>query len=121
VDAGGDAHKRVVLEAALPDYLRVMYPAWRIWEAAGYWHACRRGNFRQVFAPGAQVYALHADSPAGLWGRLVSESDKEHTLPIVRDAGDMHYGGEVPFRLSPRVHGNGRRDGACAETHLRLL
>lgn len=123
MDAVPGAHRRAVLEAALPGHLRVMYPGWFIWEAAGYWHAHRRGNFRQGFEPQAPQYALHADSPAGLWARLIVEMDKETILPIVTHAGEGDYRSEVPFRLPRRVHtqGNRRRDGTSAVSHLRLL
>ena len=123
MDAGGDALRRVVLETGLPSQLRVMYPAWRIWETAGRWHACRRGNFRQVYEPGVPQFAVHADSPAGLWAALVSEMDKENTLPILVDAGDDEYGIEVTSRPPRPVHkhGSSGRDVISAERNLRSL
>ena len=98
-----------------------MYPGWRIWGGDGTgWHACRRGNFRQVFAAGTLLYAVHADNPAGLWARLITETDQEHKLPVVLDAGDEDYRGKAPSCPSRRVHahrGNGQ-DGSTG-THLR--
>jgi hypothetical protein len=122
VDAGKPgALRRACIEAVLPALLREMYPGWRVWEAAGRWHACRRGQFRQVYEAGALLFAVHAESPAGLWAKLVSETDKPTTVPMVMDAGERHHREEVPF-CPARVHAPVcGRDGTSARDHLRLL
>src|ERR1700722_7156765 len=81
--AGGDGPRGVV-RAARADGLRALigaapsvgagqltgeirreYPGWHIWrDASGWWHARRRGNFREEHHAGALLYAVHEPDAA---------------------------------------------------------
>jgi hypothetical protein len=51
--------------------IRRAYPDWHVWrDATGWWHARRRGNFREVHRPGAPRYAVYESDPALLCERL---------------------------------------------------
>jgi hypothetical protein len=51
--------------------LRRAHPGWHLWrDGTGWWHARRRGNFRQEYRPGAPLYALHEPSLLLLRDRL---------------------------------------------------
>jgi hypothetical protein len=40
--------------------IRRAFPGWHIWQdPVGWWHARRRGNFREHHRPGAPLYAVH--------------------------------------------------------------
>jgi hypothetical protein len=55
--------------------LRRAYPGWHIWrDGAGWWHARRRGNFRQEHRPGAPLYAVH-EPDVGLLRQRLREQD----------------------------------------------
>jgi hypothetical protein len=57
--------------------LRRRHPAWHIWrDGAGWWHARRRGNFRQEHRPGAPLYAVHEPDTVLLRERL-QEQDRQ--------------------------------------------
>jgi hypothetical protein len=59
--------------------LRRAYPAWHIWQdGRGWWHARRRGNFRQEHYVGAPLYAVHEPEVALLRQRL-EEQDPGRT------------------------------------------
>jgi hypothetical protein len=49
--------------ATVAQQLSGQFPAWRIWKNRGIWHARRRGDFQQSYAPGAPLYALTAPDP----------------------------------------------------------
>jgi hypothetical protein len=51
--------------------IRREYPGWHIWrDASGWWHARRRGNFREEHHAGALLYAVHEPDAALLRTRL---------------------------------------------------
>lgn len=51
--------------------LRRAYPGWHIWrDGTGWWHARRRGNFREEHRPGAPLYAIHEEDVVVLRERL---------------------------------------------------
>ena len=56
--------------------IRRAYPRWHIWrDTSGYWHARRRGNFREERHPGAPLYAVH--EPAATLLRLRLKEQEE--------------------------------------------
>lgn len=58
--------------------LRRSYPGWHIWrDAMGWWHARRRGNFREVHLPGAPLYAVHEPDALLLRLRLMEQDGLE--------------------------------------------
>ena len=54
------------------------YPRWHVWHDAptGRYYARRRGRFRALSEPGAPLYAVFSDSPAGLRALLAAEDAK---------------------------------------------
>lgn len=100
----GDGH---TVRATGPDGLRAMigcapplttwqvlaetrraYPGWHIWEApAGWWHARRRGNFREDYRPGAPIYAVHEDSLVLLRARLEQQEELDRVEGVGRAEG----------------------------------
>jgi hypothetical protein len=58
--------------------LRRAFPRWHIWmDGGGFWHARRRGNFRQEQQPGAPLYAVHDPDVASLRERLAEQERQE--------------------------------------------
>jgi hypothetical protein len=84
VRAAGPDGLRALISAAPPfstwplaGELRRAYPAWHIWrDGAGWWHARRRGNFRQEHRAGAPLYAVH-ESDAVLLRERLREQDQQ--------------------------------------------
>lgn len=78
VRASGPNGLRALISAAPPfatwhlaGELRRAYPSWHIWrDGTGWWHARRRGNFRQEHRPGALLYAVHEPDAVLLRERL---------------------------------------------------
>lgn len=59
--------------------IRRAYPRWHIWrDPTGWWHARRRGNFREEHRPGAPLYAVHEPAAALLRRRLAQQEDLDH-------------------------------------------
>ncbi|MGH3274057.1 MAG: hypothetical protein ACRDNZ_06985 [Streptosporangiaceae bacterium] len=87
VRASGPDGLRALISAAPPfctwhaaGELRRAYPGWHIWmDAAGYWHARRRGNFRQEYRRGAPLYAVHEADAQSLRERLAEQERQEPT------------------------------------------
>ena len=54
------------------------YPRWHVWHDArtGRYYARRRGRFRALSDPGAPLYCVFSDSPAGLRALLAAEDAK---------------------------------------------
>jgi hypothetical protein len=46
-------------------------------DGGGFWHARRRGNFRQEQQPGAPLYAVHEPDVASLRERLAEQERQE--------------------------------------------
>jgi hypothetical protein len=60
--------------------LRRDYPGWHIWrDGTDWWHARRRGNFREEHRPGAPLYAVHETDAAILRERLSQQSELDET------------------------------------------
>jgi hypothetical protein len=82
VRASGPDGLRALISAAPPfatwhlaATLRRAYPGWHIWrDGAGWWHARRRGNFRQEYCAGAPLYAVHEPEVA-LLRQALQEQD----------------------------------------------
>jgi hypothetical protein len=56
--------------------IRRAYPGWHVWrDPTGWWHARRRGNFRERHSPGAPLYAVHASAAALLQVRLAEQEE----------------------------------------------
>lgn len=78
VRATGPAGLRALIGVAPPPVtwqiaaeLRAAYPDWHIWrDGTGWWHARRRGTFRELRRPGAPLYAVHAPDLGTLRARL---------------------------------------------------
>jgi len=92
VRATGSDGLRALISAAPPfatwhlaGELRRAYPGWHIWrDGAGWWHARRRGNFRQEHRAGAPLYALHEPDAVLLRSRLQEQA----ALDALRRDGD---------------------------------
>jgi hypothetical protein len=78
VRAAGPDGLRALMGAApsvgagqLTGEIRREYPGWHIWrDPSGWWHARRRGNFREEHEDGAPLYAVHEPDATLLRARL---------------------------------------------------
>jgi hypothetical protein len=85
VRAAGPDGVRALISAAPPfrtwhlaGELRRTHPAWHIWrDGAGWWHARRRGNFRQEHRAGAPLYAVHEPDTVLLRERLREQDQQD--------------------------------------------